>query len=300
MLVLPAITFSADYVPITDLAGDIKIDGSDTVGKVAEVWVQEFTSLYPKVNISLAQQGSGDGAKALLAGTADIGSMSRKMKSKEKKAFTDKFGYKPTELRVGIDAVVVFSSQDVKVDALSIAQVDGLFSNSLKCKGQKINTLADLGITDRPADVQPSIFIRDSNSGTRAFFVKKALCGGSFKSNVQEFAHTKELLNAVSASKASFGFGGLADLTDTVSPIAISKKADSKPIHPSVETAASGKYPLSRYLFMYINKAPGQEFSPLISEFIKYSVSDQGQAALKKVGYVPLPKRAISRTLQLL
>ncbi len=281
--------FSLDeYQPLQELKGDLNLKGSDTVGKAAELWVKSFQDLYPHINIQLSQKGSGDGAKAIIDGVADVGNMSRNMKRKEIKTFEKKYGYKPTAIRVGIDAVAVAVNKDNPINQLTIAQIDSIFSSTHKCKGQSLSTWGEVGVSGELASQQPNLKIRNPNSGTRAFFTKKALCKGTFKTKADEYVDTFELMQKISQDISAVGFGGLSTIHYGVKPIAIAKEEGKTFFLPTKDNAASGKYPLSRYLFMYVNKVPGQNTSPALAEFLKFVTSKQGQDLVEQAGYVSI------------
>jgi len=280
-----------------ELTGKLVIRGSDTVGKAAKQWVQAFKAHYPNVNIDLTEAGSGDGAKAVIGGTADIGNMSRKMKSKELKAFEESYGYKPTEIRVGVDAVGVVVHKDNPATEMSLEQIDALFSATASCGGGAKATWGDVGISGDIASAKPDLKIRNPESGTRSFFVKKALCGGDFKDGAAEFKHSSELVAEVGKNKSAIGFTGIADVNGSVKALAL-KKGDKAPVAPDADNVANGKYPLSRYLFMYVNKVPGQNVNPVLEEFIKFIVSTEGQEILSNVGYIPINDRVASSVMK--
>lgn len=272
------------------LSGELVIRGSGTVGKAAKVWVKAFSERYPNVKIDITEAGSGDGAKAVIGGSANIGNMSRKMKSKEVRAFENKFGYKPTEIRVGVDAVGVVVHKDNPVKSMSLAQIDALFSTTASCGGNVSAKWADVGVEGTIGGVAPKLNIRNPGSGTRAFFKKKALCGGEFKATANEFVHSNDLVASVRNDEAAIGFISMGKLNDSVKTVAVSKGGRS-PVSPDMYNVSSGKYPLSRYLYMYVNRVPGQPLDPHVKEFIKFVVSNEGQAIVSDVGYVPINDR---------
>ena len=124
-------------------------------------------------------------------------------------------------------------------------------------------------------DIQ--LFGRNSVSGTYGYFKKKALCKGDFKSTVNEQPGSASVVQSVSSSLNGIGYSGIGYKTSGVKAVPISKKADGEKIAATSENAISGDYPLARFLYVYVNKAPGKPLSPLESEFIRMVLSTQGQ-----------------------
>ncbi len=105
------------------------------------------------------------------------------------------------------------------------------------------------------------------------------------------------MVQSVSQSLNAIGYSGIGYKTAGVKAVALSKKGDDY-IAATPENAASGTYPLSRYLYVYINKHPNKELSPMQREFVRYVLSKQGQQVVEKDGYVALPRSVIAKDLE--
>ena len=121
------------YQTVSGVAGNLSSVGSDTLANLMTLWAEQFSSQYPNVNIQIQAAGSSTAPPALTEGTANLGPMSRKMKDKELAEFEAKFNYKPTPVRVAIDALAVYVHKDNPLAGLTIAQVDAVFSTTRKC-----------------------------------------------------------------------------------------------------------------------------------------------------------------------
>jgi len=251
------------------------------------------------VNIQIQAAGSSTAPPALTEGTSNLGPMSRKMKDKELQAFEKKFGYKPTVIRVSIDALAVYVNKDNPVKGMSIPQVDAIFSSNRKCGNKKdITSWGELGLTGSWKSRKIQLYGRNSVSGTYGYFKKKALCKGDYKSTVNEQPGSASVVQSVATSLNGIGYSGIGYKTSGVRAVPLTKKPGGKFIPANDETAASGKYPLSRFLYIYVNKAPNKALPPLEREFLKMVLSKIGQKVVIKDGYIPLSGKIISKELK--
>ena len=189
LLTVAASASAADlpsYQKVSGISGNLSSVGSDTLANMMTFWAEEFKVNYPNINIQIQAAGSSTAPPALTEGTSQFGPMSRKMKDKEVEAFEKKYGYKPTAVRVAIDALAVFVNKDNPVEGLTIKQVDAIFSETQKCGNDKNATRwSDVGLTGSWAGKDIQLFGRNSVSGTYGYFKKHALCKGDFKNTVQ-------------------------------------------------------------------------------------------------------------------
>lgn len=287
------------YAKASGVSGNLSSVGSDTLANLMTMWAEEYKRQYPSVNIQIQAAGSSTAPPALTEGTANLGPMSRKMKDEEIGAFEKKFGYKPTAIPVAIDALAVFVHKDNPIKGLSMQQVDAIFSNNRTCGAAKsIGTWGDAGLTGAWAARDLQLFGRNSVSGTYGYFKEHALCKGDFKSTVNEQPGSASVVQSVSTTINAVGYSGIGYVTSSVKAVPLSKKEGDAFIEASAENAISGKYPLSRYLYVYVNKAPNKPLAPLEKEFVKLVLSKQGQEVVVKDGYIPLPAKVVEKILK--
>ncbi len=124
-----------DYQRVTSISGNLSSIGSDTLANLMTLWTETFKRNYPSANMQVQAPGSSTAPPALTEGTANFGPMNRGMKDKEIEAFESRFGYKPTAIRVAIDALTVYVHKDNPLSTLDIAQVDAAFSTTRRCDG---------------------------------------------------------------------------------------------------------------------------------------------------------------------
>lgn len=212
--------------------------------------------------------------------------MSRRMKNEEIDAFEKQFGYKPRLVAVAIDALAVYVSKDNPIESLTLQQVDSIFSSTRRHGGQEINSWGQLGLTGDWANKPISLYGRNSASGTYGFFKEVALKKGDFRSTVKEQPGSASVVQGVEKELGGIGYSGIGYRTSGVRALPI---ADRKgPIEPTQENASNFSYPISRYLYIYINVDPVKGPEPLVREFIRFVLSKSGQDDCAKDGYFPL------------
>jgi len=287
------------YQKASGVSGNLSSVGSDTLANLMTLWAEEFKREYPNVNIQIQAAGSSTAPPALTEGTSNLGPMSRKMKDKELEAFESKFNYKPTAIRVAIDALAVYAHKDNPVEGLSIAQVDAIYSTTRKCGGaEDIRQWGQAGVTGALKDQFIQVFGRNSVSGTYGYFKKKGLCKGDFKSTVNEQPGSASVVQSVSTSLNAIGYSGIGYKTSGVKAIPLTKKPGGEYIDATAANAIKGSYPLARFLYVYVNKAPNKPLSPLEGEFLRLVLSKAGQQVVVKDGYIPMPAAVAARELE--
>lgn len=287
------------YTKTTGVSGNLSSVGSDTLANLMTLWAEAYKREYPNVNIQIQAAGSSTAPPALTEGTANLGPMSRKMKDVELQAFEQKYGYKPTAVPVAVDALAIFVHKDNPIKGLTMQQVDAIFSANRLCGGKSnIKTWGELGVTGDLADKPIQLFGRNSVSGTYGYFKEEALCKGDFKANVNEQPGSASVVQSISQSLNGIGYSGIGYKTSSVKTVALAKKEGGEFVEDNEQNALNGSYPLSRFLYVYVNKAPNKPLAPLEAEFIKLVLSQQGQQVVVKDGYIPLPAKVAEKALK--
>ena len=285
------------YQKASGIAGNLSSVGSDTLANLMTLWAEEFNREYPNVNIQIQAAGSSTAPPALTEGTSNLGPMSREMKDDELEAFEDKYGYKPTAIPVAVDALAVLVNKDNPIKGLSIPQVDAIFSTTLKCgHSADIETWGDAGV-GAWGSKSIQLYGRNSVSGTYGYFKEHALCKCDFKSNVNEQPGSASVVQSVTTSVNGIGYSGMGYTTSGVRMVPLAKKEGQAYVEATPENALNGSYPLTRYLYVYVNKKPNQPLAPLENEFIKLVLSKSGQQVVIKDGYIPLPAKVVEKAL---
>jgi phosphate transport system substrate-binding protein len=285
-----------EYSSVSGVSGNLSSVGSDTLANLMTLWAEDFKRVYPNVNIQIQAAGSSTAPPALTEATSSFGPMSRKMKSKEIAAFEDRYGYKPLAIPVAIDALAVYVNKDNPIKGMSIPEVDAIFSTTRKCGQDKdIASWGDLGMSADWKKRNIQIYGRNSVSGTYGYFKKKALCKGDFKNNVNEQPGSASVVQSVSTSLNGIGYSGIGYKTSGVRAVPLAKKAGKDFVEATPDNAVNGSYPLSRFLYVYVNKHPNKPLAPLEKEFLKLVLSQQGQKVVIKDGYIPLPAKVVAK-----
>lgn len=287
-----------EYTPVSGVSGNLNSIGSDTMNNLMQLWGDGFRAIYPNVNIQVQGLGSSTAPAALIEGTAQLGPMSRAMKSSEVDAFEKKYGYKPTEIKTSIDALGVFVNRQNPIKSLSLKQADAIFSNTYRRGGAPIQNWGDAGLTGDWANRPVSIYGRNSVSGTYGFFKKVVLSGGDYDgARYQEQPGSSTVVQSVATDRFGIGYSGIGYATSGVRAIPLSVDDGDPAYEPTADNAISGDYPLARFLYFYINKNPREDLDRLTYEFLRYVMSKQGQEAVIKDGYFPLSADAAKSIL---
>jgi phosphate transport system substrate-binding protein len=288
-----------EYQKSSGVSGNLSSVGSDTLANLMTLWAEEFKRTYPNVNIQIQAAGSSTAPPALTEATSNLGPMSRKMKDKERDAFEKRYGYKPTAIPVAIDALAVYVNKENPIKGLTIPQVDAIMSSTRKCGNDTdIKTWGDTGLKGSWAGKTIQLYGRNSVSGTYGYFKKKALCKGDYKSNVNEQPGSASVVQSVTSSMNGIGYSGIGYKTSGVKAVPLAKKPGQAFVAATPENAVAGKYPLARFLYVYVNKQPNKPLGPIEQEFLKMVLSQSGQKVVIKDGYIPLPAKVVAKALE--
>jgi phosphate transport system substrate-binding protein len=277
------------YMKTSGISGSLSSVGSDTMNNMMTLWAETFRKMYPNVKIQIEGKGSGTAPPALISGTSQFGPMSREMKPAEIDQFEAKYGYKPTQIKTSYDALAVYVNKDNPITTLSLAQVEAIFSKTRK-RGYKqdITTWGQLGLTGDWANRPISLYGRNSASGTYGFFKEHTLKNGDYKATVKEQPGSASVVQGVTEDRYGIGYSGIGYRTSGVKIVPLTETGSETPSDGSYADVTSGKYPLWRFLYLYVNKAPGKPLDPLVGEFVKLILSKEGQEGVIKDGYMPL------------
>jgi phosphate transport system substrate-binding protein len=287
-----------DYQRASGVSGNISSVGSDTLANLMTLWAEQYKREYQNVNIQIQAAGSSTAPPALTEGTSNFGPMSRKMKDKELQAFEQRYGYKPTAIRVAIDALAVFVNKDNPIKGLTLPEIDAVFSSTRKCGfPEDVTTWGGLGLDGAWKTRSVQLYGRNSVSGTYGYFKEHALCKGDYKNNVNEQPGSASVVQSVSSSLNGIGYSGIGYVTSGVRAVPLAKAKGQPFVEATKEKAISGEYPLARFLYIYVNKHPNKPLPPLEAEFLKMVLSKAGQQVVVKDGYIPLPAKVAEKEL---
>jgi phosphate transport system substrate-binding protein len=309
------------YAAQTAVQGRMSIAGSDTMQPVLSKLAMEFRRRHPEMKIAV--QGSqdsklspeevfltgistmrrGDGNTAGHFGAYDVQLLasSRALSAGELAKFQARYGYTPTPLAIGQDAVAVYVNQDNPISHLTLEQLDAIFSKSRKRGLSDIKEWSQVGLNG-PWDHQAiHLYGRDQRStGTLPFFKQVVLQGGEFKTELTAEPGSASVVIAVEKDRQGIGYSGIGFQTSGVRAVPLSEGTGSQAIAPTVESVMDGKYPLSRPLYLYVNRDPKQAWDPKILEFLRFINSREGQETVARAGIYPLSSQQVSDNLAII
>ena len=290
----------AKYKSAAGVAGNLNSIGSDTLNNLMTYWAEGFKKKYPNVNIQIEGKGSSTAPPALIAGSSQLGPMSRMMKPTEVEAFEKKYGYKPTKIGVALDSLAIYVNKDNPLKSLSLDEADAIFSKTHKRGLSDITTWGQLGVTGSLAEKPISIYGRNSASGTYGYFKEHTLKGGDYKNSVKEQPGSASVVEGVAHDIAGIGYSGIGYATSGVRVLSLSDKKGGTVEAANYQNVLSGKYPLARMLYIYVAKKPGEPLPKVVEEFLKFALSKEGQEIVVKDGYDPLTAKMVADQLKAL
>lgn len=280
------------------VSGSLNSIGSDTLNNLMTLWAEGFQRNYPNIRIQIEGKGSSTAPPALISGTAQVGPMSRAMKPTELDEFENAFGYKPTQIRVAVDALAVYVNKDNPIDKLTMQQVDAIFSKGRNCGAAgDIGSWGQVGLGGSWSSRPISLYGRNSASGTYGYFKNVALCKGDYKDTVKEQPGSASVVQGVTEDLSGAGYSGIGYKTSGVKALALATSPGEPAYGTDPENVYAGNYPLSRFLYLYVNKVPNEPVDPLVCELLKYVLSAEGQRVVVKDGYLPIPASIVNEEL---
>ncbi|HTL71581.1 MAG TPA: phosphate ABC transporter substrate-binding protein [Candidatus Eisenbacteria bacterium] len=254
----------------------IQIKGSDTMVNLVQAWAETYMGKNPDVFIAVTGGGSGTGFAALINGTCDLAAASREIKPAEVAA-AGKKGIQPKEFKVALDGLAVAVHPSNAVSTLTLDQLAGIFSG-------KITNWKDVG----GKDLKIVVLSREVNSGTHVYFKEHVLRHGDAASK-EEFSpealmmpSSQAIVDEISQNPAAVGYFGMGYLSGSMKTIAVASSA-GEPVTPSLDSVVSGRYPISRPLYIYSKGEPADA----VKGFMDFVLSKEGQDVVSQNDFVP-------------
>ena len=303
-------------VPIPEDAKEVELNivGSDTMDELVVGWAKLYRKQYREISVTEDLRASGAGSPGLVSGKGDLAPVAREMFPAEIKAFVDKFGYEPTPIRVASGSVgslgktaasVVLVDKDNPIDCVSLPQLDAIYSKTRKLGYKDVKTWGDLGVKGEWASRPIHLYGLKPVNGIEQYFKMVAMNDGEYREGI-EWAKNKGLTHAftVAAQDMAKKPGGLtyamlANVTHNVKVLNVSWKDGDTCYAPTVENVYAHKYPFSRYVYIYVNKAPGKPLEPKVKEFLKLVLSKEGQQVVAEERvFIPLMPSVVQEELR--
>jgi phosphate transport system substrate-binding protein len=285
----------ADYRRVEKLEGKIRSIGSSTLSNLLNRWAEAFKLLYANVEVDITGGGSSMAIAALLENRTELAPMSRPMTAKELADFQAKFGYPPVRITVGLDAIAVYVNKHNPLEAMTLRQLDSVFSVTHKRGGDTIKTWGQLGLGNEWADLEITPKGPAKTHGMYSLFREMVMDNGEFRYDLKSEPVSTSIVQNVGAEKSAIGFASYFFSSRRTRPVALSATDSGPYFPPSQQNCLEGKYPLSRFLYIYVNKKPGTTLSPVAGQFLGFICSKQGQETAAKEGNYPLNAEISSR-----
>ena len=278
------------YVRTGPMTGTIESIGADSLGDVWDEWTQGFRAQHPQVQFKVVQTLSKTAFDALMAGTVPLIHMAREMTVPEYQAFEKKWGYPPTKVLICFDAFIVFVNGTNPLKEIGMDQLDALLSTTRNAGYPKdVATWGDLGGRGDWAKRSIHVYFRAEGTASRAVVKEMVLQKGTFKSTIIDKPDYPSIADAVMTDANGLALGTLATWYTRNRTLAVAPLQSKEAIMPTQEDVTSARYPMSKAYFLYLNRAPGTAIPPLLSEFLHYALSREGQQAVAQSSLYPLP-----------
>lgn len=311
---------SEQYQPAPGIGGRVTIAGSDTMQPLMAKLAASFTAFHPKVKFGVEGLGSSQAIREFLldlsfqrrgdkaggrgtegASSSGLLASSRPLTDQEVKGFVSHHGYEPIGIAIAMDAVAIYVHKDNPIERLTLEQVDGMFSSTLKrAKGEHLTTWGQVGLVDQWNRQPIHLYGRNKKSGTREFFRHVALVDGELHDDVQEQPGSASEILAIAHDPFAIGYAGVGFHSSMVRIVPLVAESGGPAVIPNVDTVSNGQYPLARPLYLYVNKDPEGNLDPAVGEFLKFINSRQGQETVARANFYPLTPAQTSENLELL
>jgi phosphate transport system substrate-binding protein len=307
------------YAPAGPASGEIVCWGDDAFADLMQSWAKEFTALHPAVSFHLFLKGTSTAVGALYTGTAQIGCFGREIRPLEIVSWRRIFSYDPLGFSVatgGYDqynktnAVAILVNKDNPLNQISLRQLDAIYSRDRRRGGKEpITTWGQLGLTGDWAGRPIHVYGLDENTGTAQFLQFRILREGRWQYDIKlpKGAPDKmyagsgndasaALVKAVAADRYAIGLATFRNLAPSNKALAIGEEDGGPFVAGTEETVVDRTYPLSRLVYIFVNKDPAQPWDPKVREFLSFILSREGQAAVAAEGaYHPLPAAMVAK-----
>jgi len=275
------------YEPISNLSGAITSIGDSTTTNLVARNAAEFRKIYPNVTLQVTSSYLNIGPAALLEGRADLVPMSQPLTLGDVQSFTKKYGYPPTEIKVAADALAIYVEKANPVPALTLEQLDGIFSRTQQRSNSSIETWGQAGLTSEWADRRITLYGYGPDNGAHQAFQQQVLNGGAFRLSLRVEGGGSSIVQSVAADPGAIGFASIFFACKRVRIVPLTG-VNGSVYAPTEENVRRLKYPLSRFLYVCVNKRPGQPLGGPVAEFLLFLLSREGQQIIADGGNIPL------------
>ncbi|MFI5357443.1 MAG: PstS family phosphate ABC transporter substrate-binding protein, partial [Opitutales bacterium] len=292
---------------------ELNLVGADIMDEITLGWIKIYREAYPRLSVTMEARSSGSGVPALTAGIAHLAPVGREALPKEHDDFVKKFGYEPFAIKVATGSLgslgktatsIVLVAKSNPIPGLTFKQLDQIYSQSHHRGGEAITTWGQLGLTGEWATRPIHLYGLKPPNGIEQFFKWKVLENGAWRDGIQNvkgqgFIHAFTVAsNDMHTQLGGLTYALLANVTPDVRVVPLAEQDGTPFIYPTIDTVYHHTYPLSRYVYLYVNRPPGTKLEPKIKEFLKLVLSKQGQDVAAQEGvFMPLLPEVVQAEL---
>ncbi|WP_447980502.1 PstS family phosphate ABC transporter substrate-binding protein [Candidatus Nitrospira bockiana] len=301
----------AGYTPRAGLNGRFAVAGSTTLQPLLTSLRDQFHRHHPGVMLDV-QPAGGITLRDLLSSSMAVNSMGDSRGAapvlmiaslgpipwSDLDTFYARRGYPPTTVTIAFKAIGVYVHQDNPVQGVTVDQLEAVYAEIRK-RGlaARIDQWGALGGGDGWSTKPVRLYAPESRTVAQGFFSELVLGGSAMIPTVKEEQSPQSLLADLASDTAGLAFDGIGLEVAGVRALPIADKAGQPYVAPTIDLACQGSYPLSRFVYLYVDKPPGESLPPAVKEFLMFTNSREGQAAALAAGFYTLREEHVAGNL---
>ena len=291
------------YRPAATVSGTIRSVGSDGMKTLMDRWMRDFRRAQPGAARGERWEhlGTLNGFHALISGEADIAPMGRELWPSEREAYDSvRPGETPFEIRVArggfntpqrTTAQAVFVHEKNPLARISVPQLFAIFGGS-----PEITRWGQLGLGGEWADRPIRIYLPPRAAPNAMSMQIIVLKNQPWNAAAKE-GSIAETARSIASDPAAIGFGGFEEGGPGLKALAVAARDGGPWFEGNAVNASTGRYPLTRYMYLRLNRKPREPLSSAVKEFLRYVLSREGQEPILYSGYFPLTAAEVEEEL---
>ncbi len=279
--------------------GALRLSGSSAVAQIARAWGSAFARVYPDVKVDVVSRSSGAAIAEMRSDASTIGMTSRPLNRAERDGYAAGMGAPPVEVKVAVDALAVFVFKDNPLASITLAQIEGIFGAAPR-RGDAIERWGQLGLPEPWAArrVVPVGFA--PGRGAYDLMRELVLGGGDFAADVSAEPVASSVVQAVGVDPGAIGYASASLRTARTRLVPVHRADGGAAVAPDEAGAASGRYPLARFLYLHLGVGASPGMRDLQREFLRFGLSQEGQELARANGAFAVPAQAAHEQLSIL
>jgi len=324
------------YVPRRQVTGTLRIWGSNYLkdGPLGEYWREAFKKFQPGITIEYNLPTAGIAIPSLAAKVSDL-AIARPATIMDLLTFQQVFRYSPLEVTAMTGsydvygwspAFIIVVHKDNPLRQISMKQLDGVFGTArlggydgsvwrtdypyTRGPEENIRTWGQLGLTGQWADKPIHPCGQTPRANIQVVFSNKVLRGSEqWVEGYRAYANhatpegkinpwSLQVRQAIEEDPLSLCIASPLTLNESMHELAVQAYEGGPFVKRSLESVQDHSYPLINEVFFYANKAPGKALDPKVEEFLRFVLSQEGQALVQREGrYLPLSADVVKAQL---